>query len=178
MHDMRALPECFEAESFDLVVDKAGTDGAGFHVCVHGVAGSCVYTNPLPPRTTTTALCTDEGDPWNPHASVIQDLDSICEGVLRVLKPGGRFVSISFQQPHFRRKYLLGTHAGKEYPWELVVQDIGACVYIAGCLFRVCGLGVVIDRLFDLSIKTPEQRAPRACRTSSTRRRSGKKTQK
>lgn len=98
MTDMVGL----NAEEFDMVVDKAAMD----------------------------ALVTDEGDPWNPSNSALQStsrmvsarynslvfyqfLTGICgiwymqmSEVYRVLKPEGKFVQMSFQQPHFRSKYL------------------------------------------------------------------------
>lgn len=92
---------------------------------------------------THTALCTDEGDPWNPSRSVVADLDAICEGVLHVLRPMGRFLSISFQQPHFRKKYLLGAHAGKQYSWDLLVKDIGA-IRRTWALYQSWGFGRVV----------------------------------
>lgn len=33
-------------------------------------------------------------------------VDQMCQGVLRVLKPGGLFLQMSFEQPHFRKKFL------------------------------------------------------------------------
>jgi hypothetical protein len=37
---------------------------------------------------------------------------------LRVLKAGGRYIYITFGQPHFRKKLFLK----EEYPWELEKQ--------------------------------------------------------
>lgn len=75
--DMRYL-DGFEDASFDFVVDKAAMD----------------------------ALVTDEGDPWNPNERTRNDTASMMKAVARVLKPGGTFVQITFQQPHFRKRYL------------------------------------------------------------------------
>ncbi|CAM9746321.1 unnamed protein product [Scytosiphon promiscuus] len=78
--DMLAL----EAEdgSFDAVVDKAAMD----------------------------ALMVDKGDPWNPDPATIERSHRMCAEVSRVLAPGGVFVQLSFEQVHFRRKFLMGEH--------------------------------------------------------------------
>ncbi|CAM9744500.1 unnamed protein product, partial [Phaeothamnion confervicola] len=58
------------------------------------------------------ALVVEEGDPWSPEPAVVATVHRMCAAVSRVLRPGGRFLQISFAQPHFRRKYLLGHHLG------------------------------------------------------------------
>ena len=68
----------FDAHSFDACIDKAGSD----------------------------ALFCNEGDVWYPAQEVIDKVDRMCMEISRVLKPGGRFLHISFAQPHFRTKYL------------------------------------------------------------------------
>ena len=68
--------------SFDVVIDKAAMD----------------------------ALMTAEGDVWNPNQSVIDDSRRMCHHISRILKVGGQHLHISFAQPHFRKKYLLGLH--------------------------------------------------------------------
>lgn len=79
--DMIHMDE-FTNESFDVVIDKAGID----------------------------AILTKEGDVWNPNPKVIEDVYQICSHVSRILNKGGYFLSISFMQPHFRKKYLLDLH--------------------------------------------------------------------
>ena len=54
------------------------------------------------------ALTIDEGDVWYPNESTIRCVHRMCHSVSRVLKIGGKFISISFNQPHFRTKYLMG----------------------------------------------------------------------
>lgn len=39
----------------------------------------------------------------------------VYQQISRVLKPGGRFVSVTFAQPHFRKKL----YARKEYSWSI-----------------------------------------------------------
>ncbi|KFH03637.1 methyltransferase domain protein [Toxoplasma gondii VAND] len=76
--DMTRL-EFLRANAFDVVIDKAAMD----------------------------ALMTEEGSVWEPRISVRQAADGYLAGVGRCLKPGGLFIQITFQQPHFRRRYLL-----------------------------------------------------------------------
>mmetsp|Transcript_9440 Transcript_9440/g.10760 ORF Transcript_9440/g.10760 Transcript_9440/m.10760 type:complete len:220 (+) Transcript_9440:114-773(+) len=72
----------FEDDRFDYIIDKAAMD----------------------------ALVTDEGDPWNPSESALNSTGNMIKEVYRTLKPGGKFLQISFQQPHFRKLYL--NHSG------------------------------------------------------------------
>jgi SAM-dependent methyltransferase len=73
----------FSDASFDIVIDKAAMD----------------------------AIMVDEKDVWDPDQHIIDDADRMCHGVSRALKSGGIFFQISFAQPHFRTKYLMGCHA-------------------------------------------------------------------
>jgi hemerythrin superfamily protein len=77
----------FPENSFDIVIDKAAMD----------------------------ALVVDEGDVWNPKDEVISAVDDMCNCVSKVLKKtNGLFLQISFAQPHFRTKYLIGARADKK----------------------------------------------------------------
>uniref|UniRef100_A0A453B4B2 Methyltransferase domain-containing protein n=1 Tax=Aegilops tauschii subsp. strangulata TaxID=200361 RepID=A0A453B4B2_AEGTS len=66
--DMLDLP--FESESFDLVIEKGTMD----------------------------VLFVDSGDPWNPNPTTVDNVTKMLEGIHKVLKPGGKFVSITFGQ--------------------------------------------------------------------------------
>ncbi|KAF6166559.1 hypothetical protein GIB67_005421 [Kingdonia uniflora] len=77
--DMLDLP--FSNESFDVVIEK----------------GTMNILN------LKDVLFVDSGDPWNPHPATVNKVMAMLEGVHRVLKPDGIFISISFGQPHFRR---------------------------------------------------------------------------
>lgn len=57
-------------------------------------------------KATMDAMMTATGDPWNPAQEVIDNCSAEVDEVLRVLKPGGIFIYITFGQPHFRRSYL------------------------------------------------------------------------
>ncbi len=69
----------YEDQQFDFVIDKATMD----------------------------VILTDNKDPWNPSEDVITRSTSILLNCQRVLNPNGMFISISFDQPHFRKKLLL-----------------------------------------------------------------------
>lgn len=56
------------------------------------------------------ALMVAKGDPWNPDPATVEQCHRMCAEVSRVLIPGGVFVQLSFEQEHFRRKFLLGEH--------------------------------------------------------------------
>ena len=64
--------------TFDVVIDKACLD----------------------------ALVVDEGDVWSPNEGTIARMRSAILSIRRVLKPDGQFISIGFQQPHFRERYF------------------------------------------------------------------------
>ncbi|KAL6654811.1 hypothetical protein ACP70R_008276 [Stipagrostis hirtigluma subsp. patula] len=49
---------------------------------------------------------TMDGDPWNPNPTTVNNVMKMLEGIHRVLKPEGVFVSITFGQPHFRRRFF------------------------------------------------------------------------
>ncbi|KAJ4716448.1 methyltransferase-like protein 13 [Melia azedarach] len=54
-------------------------------------------------KGTMEVLFVNSGDPWNPRPETVSKVMAMLEGVHRVLKPDGIFLSISFGQPHFRR---------------------------------------------------------------------------
>jgi ubiquinone/menaquinone biosynthesis C-methylase UbiE len=66
------------------------------------------------------ALMCDRGDVWEPSQDVVEQVKLEVDEVVRVLKPGGKFIYITFGQPHFRRRHL-------ERPgvWDVHVQAIG-----------------------------------------------------
>ncbi|KAG2186614.1 hypothetical protein INT44_002838 [Umbelopsis vinacea] len=74
--DIRDLK--FEDQSFDIVIDKGTMD----------------------------ALMCDRGDVWDPSPELIQEVKAEVDEVTRVLKVGGKFIYITFGQPHFRKRHL------------------------------------------------------------------------
>ncbi|KAK9286443.1 hypothetical protein L1049_014840 [Liquidambar formosana] len=89
--DMLDLP--FSNECFDVVIEKGTMD----------------------------VLFVDSGDPWNPHPETVTKVMAMLQGVHRVLKPDGIFISISFGQPHFRRPLF---HA-PEFTWSIEWSTFG-----------------------------------------------------
>ncbi|KAJ1961490.1 hypothetical protein IWQ62_003848 [Dispira parvispora] len=65
-------------QSFDVVIDKGTMD----------------------------ALMCEQGDVWEPSAELVHQVEQEVNEVVRVLRPGGKFIYITFGQPHFRRRYL------------------------------------------------------------------------
>ncbi|ETV65834.1 hypothetical protein H257_17561 [Aphanomyces astaci] len=78
--DMLKLNESFPPHSFDVVIDKAAMD----------------------------ALMVEGGDTWSPADHVLANADAMCSGVHSILTQSGTFIQISFGQPHFRKRFLLG----------------------------------------------------------------------
>ena len=65
-------------ETFDVVIDKATMD----------------------------VIMTDNKDPWNPTEEVKSRGVLVMQNVYKVLKQSGLFIQISFDQPHFRKKFI------------------------------------------------------------------------
>mmetsp|Transcript_12895 Transcript_12895/g.30020 ORF Transcript_12895/g.30020 Transcript_12895/m.30020 type:complete len:141 (+) Transcript_12895:117-539(+) len=83
--DMTDMSE-FPDASFQVVIDKAAMD----------------------------AIMVKEGDVWNPNFEVVHQTRNMCHHVSRILVQGGIFLCVSFAQPHFRTKYLLGLWKNQE----------------------------------------------------------------
>ncbi|XP_075489077.1 uncharacterized protein LOC142527955 [Primulina tabacum] len=89
--DMLNLP--FEDECFDVVIEKGTMD----------------------------VLFVDSGDPWNPEPLTTERVMAMLQGVHRVLKPRGVFISITFGQPHFRRPFF----NAPTFTWSLEWRTFG-----------------------------------------------------
>ncbi|KAJ2899421.1 hypothetical protein IWW38_000995 [Coemansia aciculifera] len=69
-------------------------------------------------KGTLDALMCDKGDVWEPSAELCKNVAGEVNEVDRVLAPGGKFIWITFGQPHFRKRHL-------ERPtWELKVEKL------------------------------------------------------
>ncbi|XP_061493455.1 EEF1A lysine methyltransferase 4 [Rhineura floridana] len=66
-------------------------------------------------KGTLDSLMVEETDPWNVSHEARMLLDQVLTEVSRVLRPGGRFISITFAQPHFRRRH----YAQPAYGWSV-----------------------------------------------------------
>ncbi|KAF3323764.1 Endothelin-converting enzyme 2 [Carex littledalei] len=89
--DMLDLP--FEPETFDLVIEKGTMD----------------------------VLFVDSGDPWNPNPANVSKVMKMLEGIHKVLKQDGVYISISFGQPHFRRKFF----DAPNFTWSVEYNKFG-----------------------------------------------------
>jgi SAM-dependent methyltransferase len=78
--DMLALEASgLPAGAFDVVIDKGAMD----------------------------AIVSATGDSWSPPLEALSASLAVCRGVAALLAPGGKFLQISFSQPHFRAAHLL-----------------------------------------------------------------------
>ncbi|XP_021732119.1 methyltransferase-like protein 13 [Chenopodium quinoa] len=89
--DMLDLP--FADDSFDVVIEKGTMD----------------------------VLFVDNGDPWNPKAETISKVMAMLQGIHRVLKPNGIYISISFGQSHFRRPLF----EAPDFTWSMKWSTFG-----------------------------------------------------
>ena len=99
--EMDMLDMSFEIGHFDVVIDKATMD----------------------------ALMVDEGDVWHPKHECKVQAHQLCSGVSRILKENGVFLQISFAQPHFRTKYLIGSYTNKSGEISTDSVEEGTSVY-------------------------------------------------
>ncbi|GJE98572.1 S-adenosyl-L-methionine-dependent methyltransferase [Phanerochaete sordida] len=77
-HEMDVRDLKFDSESMDVAIDKGTMD----------------------------AMMTAKADVWDPPEEVIENCTREVNEVLRVLRPGGVFLYLTFGQPHFRKRYL------------------------------------------------------------------------
>nr|XP_025950608.1 EEF1A lysine methyltransferase 4 [Dromaius novaehollandiae] len=66
-------------------------------------------------KGTLDVLTVEERDPWHVSPQATAALHQVLAEVSRILRPGGRFVSISFAQPHFRKPH----YAQEAFGWSL-----------------------------------------------------------
>ncbi|XP_056336577.1 EEF1A lysine methyltransferase 4 [Danio aesculapii] len=73
-------------------------------------------------KGTLDAMLVEETDPWKISENAARLLHQVLLEVSRVLKPGGRFVSVTFAQPHFRKRL----YAREEYDWSIKHYHYGS----------------------------------------------------
>jgi len=74
-------------------------------------------------------LMCDRGDVWNPDEELVRTVAQEVDEVVRVLKVGGKFLYITFGQPHFRKRHL-------ERPcWTVETSTLGKKTMFAGLFF-------------------------------------------
>ncbi|XP_074859967.1 EEF1A lysine methyltransferase 4 [Carettochelys insculpta] len=66
-------------------------------------------------KGTLDSMMVGETDPWNVTPETAALLDQVLKEVSRVLRSGGRFISITFAQPHFRKRH----YAQPAYSWSV-----------------------------------------------------------
>ncbi|KAN0059653.1 hypothetical protein ACQY0O_008224 [Thecaphora frezii] len=70
-------------------------------------------------KGTMDAFMAEKGSVWDPSPRVRALVKAEVDGVVRLLRPGGLFLYLTFGQPHFRKPLL-------ERPqWDIEVQTIG-----------------------------------------------------
>jgi len=57
-------------------------------------------------KCTMDALTTREGSPWSPSPPTRSSVHLLLSSISALLPPGGRYIQVSFSQPHFRLRYL------------------------------------------------------------------------
>ncbi|KAI8451338.1 hypothetical protein BY996DRAFT_7307719 [Phakopsora pachyrhizi] len=89
--DVRELKD-LKDQSFDIVIDKGTMD----------------------------ALMCSKGDVWDPPVEVIENCKKEVDEVIRILSPRGKFLYITFGQPHFRKRHLQRPDV-----WTIETVEIG-----------------------------------------------------
>jgi len=56
-------------------------------------------------KATLDVLFVKEKSPWHISDETQARLDKVLQGICQALKPKGKFISITFAQPHFRKKF-------------------------------------------------------------------------
>ncbi|KAJ1897664.1 hypothetical protein LPJ66_003229 [Kickxella alabastrina] len=69
-------------------------------------------------KGTLDALMCEKGDVWEPSSELCENVASEVNEVDRVLAPGGKFIWITFGQPHFCKRHLLRDS------WDLEVERL------------------------------------------------------
>ena len=88
----------FDEESFDVVIEKGTID----------------------------ALLVDEQDPWNISNDGFNSVTKALDQVSKVLKSGGKFLSITFSQPHFRK--ILYCRSQFQWSYNVNCLSSNACL--------------------------------------------------
>ncbi|XP_066295909.1 EEF1A lysine methyltransferase 4-like [Branchiostoma lanceolatum] len=76
-------------------------------------------------KGTLDAFMVAEKSPWTVSEETAHFCHQVLQEVSRVLCPGGRFISISFAQPHFRTPL----YANDAYGWSIRTDKFGDCFH-------------------------------------------------
>ncbi|XP_028831114.1 EEF1A lysine methyltransferase 4 [Denticeps clupeoides] len=95
------------------------------HADCHGMTWHCMDARHLAfpdasfdvvlEKGTLDAMLVEEKDPWHISMEATNFLQQVLSEISRVLRPGGRFISLTFAQPHFRKRL----YARTEYGWSV-----------------------------------------------------------
>ncbi len=103
--DMTKLDEIFPPHSFDVVIDKCTIDAVTVDPGdIWGPLLRCPYSG-CPVLQVCVCVCTD------PNEATRSIVNAVVTSVRHVLKADGVFVSMSFNQPHFRKPLLSASGA-------------------------------------------------------------------
>ncbi|KAI9502199.1 hypothetical protein GGI26_003875 [Coemansia sp. RSA 1358] len=69
-------------------------------------------------KGTLDALMCEKGDVWEPSAELCENVGREVSEVDRVLATGGKFIWITFGQPHFRRRHL------ERDSWDIEIEKL------------------------------------------------------
>ena len=73
-------------------------------------------------KGTLDAALVEERDPWNISEEGFESIEKVLDEVSRVLKPNGRFLSITFSQPHFRKQF----YCRSRYQWSYSLNSLNS----------------------------------------------------
>ncbi|KJE92855.1 endothelin converting enzyme 2 [Capsaspora owczarzaki ATCC 30864] len=99
---MDMLAMTFENAEFDVVIEKGTID----------------------------ALLVDQRDPWRPSRQLWKQMQQLLFHVHRVLTDCGKFVSITFAQPHFRRPLIHRKRFGWDFNYLTFGDDFHYYIYV------------------------------------------------
>ncbi|XP_056452367.1 EEF1A lysine methyltransferase 4 isoform X2 [Gadus chalcogrammus] len=72
-------------------------------------------------KATLDAMLVEEKDPWKVSPQTAGLIHQVLKEVRRALRPRGRFLSLTFAQPHFRKPL----YARREYRWSVAQHTYG-----------------------------------------------------
>ena len=84
-------------------------------------------------KCTMDAITSAEGSPWRPNETTRRSIHTLLSSVSALLTEHGRYIQISFTQPHFRHKYL----KRRAYQWAVRTTRLGdglAAVFVYDCV--------------------------------------------
>lgn len=88
-------------------------------------------------KGTLDSLLVGEVSPWQPSVYALDLMDDVLAGVSGILSPGGKFISITFAQPHFRVPFYARAK-GERYGWDVNIRQFGEHFHF---FFYVCEKG-------------------------------------